>query len=86
MREGIDVKTGISPCRRAAAAACVALALAAAEPVRADDVKDAKETIQVFKKADPGIAKFFKGSLGYVVFPTSSRRFPTRTSRTRRSA
>lgn len=49
---------------------CVALALAVAKPVRADDVKDAKETIQVFRKADPGIAKFFNGSVGYVVFPT----------------
>jgi lipid-binding SYLF domain-containing protein len=48
----------------------LALALFA-EPVRADDpVQDARETIQVFKKADPGISKFFSGSAGYVVFPT----------------
>ncbi len=49
---------------------CMALALAVAKPVRAADVNEAKETIQVFKKADPGIAKFFSGSVGYVVFPT----------------
>jgi lipid-binding SYLF domain-containing protein len=47
-----------------------ALALGIAEPVRADDVQEARETIQVFKKADPGISKFFSASAGYVVFPT----------------
>ncbi len=36
----------------------------------ADPVKEAKDTITVFKKADPGIAKFFETSAGYAVFPT----------------
>jgi lipid-binding SYLF domain-containing protein len=50
---------------------CFAVALSLAEPVRADDpVQESKETIQVFKKADPGISKFFSGSVGYAVFPT----------------
>jgi lipid-binding SYLF domain-containing protein len=36
----------------------------------ADKVKEAKDTIAVFKKTDPGIAKFFSESAGWVVFPT----------------
>jgi len=48
---------------------CVALALILAKPVRADDpVQEARGTIQVFKKADPGLSKFFDESVGYVVF------------------
>ncbi len=47
------------------------LALVSAERVRADDpVKEARATIEVFKKADPGISKFFSGAPGYAVFPT----------------
>ncbi len=36
----------------------------------ADPVKEAKDTIVVFKKADPGITKFFEGAAGYAIFPT----------------
>ncbi len=53
-----------------AASAC-ALTLASPGRVHADDpVKEANETIAVFKKADPGISKFFSGAVGYAVFPT----------------
>ena len=51
-----------------------AVALTSPAGARADDpVKEAKDTIQVFKKADPGIAKFFKGSAGYAVFPSVAK-------------
>lgn len=54
-----------------AATALCALALFSAGTARADDpVQEAKNTIAVFKKADPGIAKFLGGSAGYAVFPT----------------
>jgi lipid-binding SYLF domain-containing protein len=33
-------------------------------------VKEAEATIATFKRTDPGIAKFFEQSDGYVVFPT----------------
>lgn len=36
----------------------------------ADDVKDAQETVTLFKKADPGLSRFFEGSVGWAVFPT----------------
>jgi lipid-binding SYLF domain-containing protein len=36
---------------------------------RAQLAKDVKSTIAAFKKADPGIDRFFKQSAGYVVFP-----------------
>ena len=42
------------------------LALPAA--ARADDVKDAQETIAVFKKTDPGLSRFFERSAGWAVF------------------
>jgi lipid-binding SYLF domain-containing protein len=52
----------------------LALAVALAAPARAEDpVKEARETIEVFKKADPGISKFFKGAAGYAVFPTVAK-------------
>ncbi len=35
----------------------------------ADDVSDANDTISLFKKTDPDLARFFKSSVGYVVFP-----------------
>jgi hypothetical protein len=35
-----------------------------------DAVKEARETADVFRKADPGIDRFFKSSAGYVVFST----------------
>src|SRR5260370_42334017 len=34
------------------------------------DVKEAQDTVAVFKKADPDLSRFFKSSLGYAVFPT----------------
>jgi len=36
---------------------------------RADDISDANETVTRFKKADPGLDRFFKTSVGYAVFP-----------------
>ena len=36
----------------------------------ADPVKEARDTVAVFKKADPGISKFLNGAAGYAVFPT----------------
>jgi lipid-binding SYLF domain-containing protein len=36
----------------------------------ADDVSDAKETVTLFKKTDPGLDRFFKDSVGYAVFPS----------------
>jgi lipid-binding SYLF domain-containing protein len=44
------------------------LALPAA--ARADDVKDSQETVAVFKRADPGLSRFFERSAGWAVFPT----------------
>jgi len=47
------------------------LCLVLSTPARAEDaVAEAKATVAVFKKADPGIERFFKNSAGYVVFPT----------------
>jgi len=37
------------------------------------DVKEARETVAVFKKADPGLARFFDHAVGYAVFPTVSK-------------
>lgn len=67
----------------AALAAALSLTLLPASPVhpaekkvptpaeqRAQLAKDAKSTIAAYKKADPGIERFFKDSAGYVVFPT----------------
>ena len=34
------------------------------------DVKEARDTVAVFKKADPGLSRFFEKSVGYAVFPT----------------
>ena len=39
----------------------------------ADDVSDANETLNTLKKTDPGLARFFKGSVGYAVFPTVAK-------------
>lgn len=36
----------------------------------ATDVREAQETIAVFKKTDPGISRFFDTAVGYVVLPT----------------
>jgi hypothetical protein len=35
-----------------------------------EDVKEAQETIAVFKKADPAVSRFFDNAVGYAVFPT----------------
>ncbi|MGH6691012.1 MAG: hypothetical protein ACREF4_10080 [Gammaproteobacteria bacterium] len=44
---------------------------AAADTIDATkDVKEARETIAVFKKADPDLARFFDSAVGYAVFPT----------------
>jgi lipid-binding SYLF domain-containing protein len=37
------------------------------------DVKEAQETIAVFKKADPSLSRFFDNAIGYAVFPTVSK-------------
>jgi lipid-binding SYLF domain-containing protein len=34
------------------------------------DVKEAQETIAVFKKADPELSRLFDNAVGYAVFPT----------------
>jgi lipid-binding SYLF domain-containing protein len=47
------------------------LAAAFASTALADErVVEARDTVAVFKKADPGIERFFKSALGYVVFST----------------
>ena len=46
------------------------LALALTPSARADDVKDARETADLFKKIDPGLSRFFERSVGWAVFPT----------------
>jgi len=38
-----------------------------------DSVAEARETIAVFKKADPAIEAYFKSASGYVVFPTVTK-------------
>ena len=37
------------------------------------DVKEAQETVAVFKKADPDLSRFFDKAVGYAVFPTVSK-------------
>src|SRR5215510_611668 len=37
------------------------------------DVREAQETIAVFKKADPGLSRFFDNAIGYAVFPTVTK-------------
>jgi lipid-binding SYLF domain-containing protein len=47
------------------------LSLALSSTVVAEDkVVEARDTVAVFKKADPGIERFFKSAPGYVVFST----------------
>jgi len=45
------------------------VALGLAGKAYADDISDANETVTRFKKADPGLDRFFKNSVGYAVFP-----------------
>ncbi len=33
-------------------------------------VRDAEETLATFRKADPGLSRFFEGAVGYAVFPS----------------
>ena len=48
-----------------------ALLLAPAAPARAEDpVKEATDTVALFKKTDPSLSKFFQEAAGWVVFPT----------------
>lgn len=56
----------MSPSRAIPLLALLALSAAA----RADDVKDAQETVALFKKTDPGLSRFLEGSVGWAVFPT----------------
>jgi lipid-binding SYLF domain-containing protein len=39
----------------------------------ADDVGEANETLALFKKTDPDLARFFKSSVGYAVFPSAGK-------------
>src|SRR5258708_23100637 len=50
--------------------AVVAVALAPiARAGSADAIADARGTVAVYKRADPGIARFLEQSAGYAVFP-----------------
>ncbi len=52
-------------------AVALLLCLVLSSTVRGDDfVTEARDTVAVFKKTDPGIEHFFKDAAGYVVFPT----------------
>ncbi len=44
--------------------------LAPTRAAHADQIKDANDTIALFKKSDPGLARFFSHAVGYAVFPT----------------
>jgi len=60
--------------RIAAAALAASLALGpGARALAEDPVKEATDAIEVFKKADPGLSRFFAQSVGYAVFPTVSK-------------
>ena len=55
----------------ASLAFATALFLSLAQPVQADDpVKEANDTVALFKKTDPSLSKFFQDAAGWVVFPT----------------
>jgi lipid-binding SYLF domain-containing protein len=47
-----------------------AVALAPMGNAYADDVKDANETLALFKKTDSNLARFFESAVGYAVFPS----------------
>jgi lipid-binding SYLF domain-containing protein len=53
-------------------ALCMGLALGP-RAVADGALKDAHETISLFKKTDPSIGRFFRGAAGYVVFPTVAK-------------
>jgi lipid-binding SYLF domain-containing protein len=48
----------------------LALAFIANNAYADEGVSDANETIRLFKKTDPDLARFFKSSVGYAVFPS----------------
>jgi hypothetical protein len=71
------VEAGDATPERAGARRALALAIGASllvapagHALAEDAVKEARETIAVFEKADPDLRKFFAGSAGYAVFPT----------------
>ena len=45
----------------------------AADADRAKAIKEARDTVAAFKKADPGMSKFFNAAVGYAVFPTVTK-------------
>ena len=47
--------------------------VATAQADWAKEKQEAQEAIADFKKADPTMDKFFKGSVGYAVFPTVTK-------------
>jgi lipid-binding SYLF domain-containing protein len=53
----------------------VALGLALSDPARAagDPAVEARQTLAVFLKADPGLKKFVDSSAGYAVFPSVAK-------------
>ncbi len=55
---------------RAPIAALLAAALAAPAAARGDDVAEARRAVARFRKADPGLSRFFEKAAGYAVFPT----------------
>jgi lipid-binding SYLF domain-containing protein len=57
--------------RFASLAPLVALCLVSEVRASADEaVKEAGETVALFKKTDPDLGRFFASSVGYAVFPT----------------
>ncbi len=62
------------PWRSAPVAGALLVGLALTSSVHAEDaVTEAQQTVAVFKKADPGIDRFFKSAPGYVVFPSVAK-------------
>jgi len=44
--------------------------LAPGRAAQADEIKEANDAVALFKKNDPGLARFFGHAVGYAVFPT----------------
>jgi len=57
----------------ALALSLVTAAVAADKDDTAKLIREAQNTVAVFKKADPGLSKFFDKAVGYVVFPTVTK-------------
>lgn len=49
-------------------------------------VSEARQTVAVYKKADPGIEAFFRRSVGYVVFPGIGKGGSASAARTARAS